>query len=154
LIQKEYEQTIAGLFAALNLIRYNSFELKGAEVQKVFDKYNETDFVNVHKGFYDNFGEMMFIKNKGGIIIIKTNSGKSLEFNMIKVENEARIKIIYYESKNVAVQVFSGIYVGNSKKWLPLNNIKLYKENGDVLFDYGEDGRTKKVNLKKEILKN
>lgn len=153
-IQQNYEQTIAGLFAALDLINYNNFELKGKEVQKVFDEYNQTNFAILQETFYKNFGEMMFIKNKGGIIVIKTASGNPLEFNMIKIENEARIKIVYYESKNVAVQVFSGMFVGNSRNWLPLNSIKFFKEKGDVLFDYGKDKRTKKLNLKKEILKN
>lgn len=34
-----------------------------------------------------------------------------------------------------------------------MNSIKLFKENGDVLFDYGDDNSTKKLNLKAEILK-
>jgi hypothetical protein len=43
--------------------------------------------------------------------------------------------------------------VGNRLKSYALNSIKLFKDTGDVLFDYGDDTSTKKLNLKKEILK-
>ncbi|MCF6342932.1 MAG: hypothetical protein L3J31_09030 [Bacteroidales bacterium] len=152
LLQLKYEQTIAGLFAALNLIKYNNFELKGTQVQKAFDDYNP-GFAQQAGEFYQNFGEMNFLKNKGGIIVIKTRTGEPLHFNMLRVDNEARIKIIKYKSGNVAVQVFSGISVGNRLKSYALNSIKLFKDTGDVLFDYGDDNSTKKLNLKKEILK-
>lgn len=153
LIQLDYEKTIAGLFAALKLITYNNYELKGTQIQKVFDDFNP-GFESLAKEFYTNFGEMIFIKNKGGIVVIKTKTGEPLYFNMLRIDSEARIKIIKYKSGNVAVQMFSGIFVGNSKKWLPMNSIKLFKENGDILFDYDDDHTTKKLNLKKEILKN
>ena len=152
LVQSEYEKTIAGLFAALNLIKYNNFELKGAEIQKAF-KLSGSVFPSMNSKFYNNFAKMHFIKNKGGIIIIKTDEEKPLWFNMIKVDNNARIKIIKYKSGNMAVQIFSGIYVSNGKIKFPMNKIKLFKTNGDVLFDYGDDNTIKKLNLKKEILK-
>ena len=34
-----------------------------------------------------------------------------------------------------------------------MNSIKLFKENGDVLLNFSDDQVTKKLNLKKEILK-
>jgi len=63
------------------------------------------------------------------------------------------LKSIKYKSGNMAVQIFSGIYVSNGKIKFPMNKIKLFKTNGDVLFDYGDDNTIKKLNLKKEILK-
>ena len=152
LIQLQYEKTIAGLFAALNLIKYNNFELKGSDVQKAIE-ISGSIFPDKNKNLFDNFSKMHFIKNKGGIIIVKTDEEKPLWFSMVEVDNNARIKIIKYKSGNMAVQIFSGIYVSNGKIKLPMNKIKLYKENGDVLFDYGDDNTTKKLNLKKEILK-
>ncbi len=152
LVLINYEKTIAGLFAALNLIKYNSLELKGTQIQKAFDE-SGSRFKDLSEKFYGNFGRMMFIKNKGGIVMIKTQGGEPLHFNMLRIDNEARIKIIKYKSGNVAVQIFSGIFVGNKLKSYPLNSIKLFKDTGDVLFDYGDDNSKKKLNLKKEILK-
>lgn len=34
-----------------------------------------------------------------------------------------------------------------------MNSIKLFKENGDILFNFDTDNSVKKMNLKTEILK-
>ncbi|MBN2614326.1 MAG: hypothetical protein JXR71_01415 [Bacteroidales bacterium] len=152
LVKRDYEQTIAGLFAAMQLIKANSLEIKGIQVQDVFQKHNK-QFIQYAKNFYDGFGLMRFMKNNSGIITIRTDDGKPLYFDKIKINNEARIKVIKYKSGNVEVQIFSGIDVGVPNHWFAMNTIKLFKDSGDLLFDFGENHITKKLNLKKEILK-
>ena len=95
---------------------------------------------------------MTFMKNSGGIITIKINEGKSIIFNKIKINNNARIKVSHYKSGNAQVDVFSGIYVGKNNIWYDMNFIKLYKNSGDLLLDYDDDHTQKKLNLKTEIL--
>jgi len=152
LIMLDYEKTIAGLFAAMQLIKSNSIEIKGTQIQQVLQKHNP-QFMDYAGAFYTGFGKMQFMKNNSGIVTIKTDDGKSLIFDKIKIDNEARIKVIKYKSGNLEVQVFSGIDVGVPGNWYPMNTIKLYKETGDLLFDFDEDHVTKKLNLKTEILK-
>ncbi len=74
-------------------------------------------------------------------------------FDKIKINNNARIKIIHYKSGNVQLDVFSGIYVGKKNIWYNMNFVKLYNKTGDLLLDYDEDHTQKKVNLKTDILK-
>ncbi len=52
------------------------------------------------------------------------------------------------------MEVISGIYVGGGNYWLDMNSIKLFRETGDLLFDFDADNSVKKINMKKEILKH
>ncbi len=152
LIGKQYEKTIAGLFAALYLLNVNSLEIKGETVQKVVEEHSD-NFKELFDESYKNFGRMNFLKNASGIIRIKTNDGKPALFGNIQVADEARIKIVKYESGNLKVEILSGIYAGRGQNRIPMNSVKLYKENGDLLLDFDEDHSQKKLNLRTEILK-
>ncbi len=151
--EKEYEQTIAGLFAALNLLKANTVEIQGANIKSTFDTYNKS-FKDYASAFYDNLKEMKFLKNEKGIVVIKTSNEKPILLDKIKIDNNARIRIVKYKSGNILVEVLSGIYVGGGSHWLDMNSIKLFKESGDLLFDFDTDNSVKKMNLKKEILKH
>ena len=150
--ENEYEETIAGLFAALNLLKANTVEIQGSNIKDAFDTYNKS-FKDYASGFYDNLKEMKFIKNNKGIVCIKTSDGKPIHLDKIKINNDARIRIVKYKSGNILVEVLSGIYVGGGNYWLDMNSIKLFKESGDLLFNFDSDNSVKKLNLKDEILK-
>ncbi len=150
--QNEYEATIAGLFSALNLLKANSIEIHGSEIKTTFDTYNNK-FNTYASGIYENLGKMMFVKNEKGIVTIKTSSGKPIKLDKIKIANNAKIRIVKYKSGNILVEVLSGIYVGGGNRWLDMNSIKLFKNTGDLLFNFDVDNTVKKLNLKKELLK-
>jgi len=152
LINDQYERTIAGLFAAMQLMQINALELPGEAVQQTFDKHNPA-FVSVAPKFYSSFGGLRFIKNAGGIITIKTTDGKAVVFDKIKVDDNARIKVITYKSGNARVEVFSGIQIAGPKLSYPLNEVKLYRESGDLLLDYDTDNSQVKLNLRRDMLK-
>ena len=151
--QNEYESTIAGLFSALNLLKANAIEIQGTQIKTTFDKYNN-QFSSYASGIYENLANMRFIKNNKGIITIKTIDNQPIILDKIKIGNDARIRIVKYKSGNIQVEVISGIYVGGGNYWLDMNSIKLFKETGDLLFDFDTDNSVKKMNLKKEILKH
>lgn len=150
--QNEYEATIAGLFSALNLLKANSIEIQGAEIKSTFDTYNNK-FSTYASGIYSNLARMKFVKNDKGIITIKTLDGKPILLDRIKISNDARIRIVRYKSGNILVEVLSGIFAGKGNYWLDMNSIKLFKESGDLLFNFDTDNSVKKLNLKKELLK-
>jgi hypothetical protein len=152
LIDDQYERTIAGLFAAMNLMQINALELPGEAVQRTFDKHNPA-FSAVAPKFYNSFGGLRFIKNAGGIITIKTADGKAVVFDKIRVDDNARIKVVTYKSGNARVEVFSGIHIAGPGLSYPLNEVKLYRESGDLLLDYDTDNSQVKLNLRKDMLK-
>ncbi len=150
--QNEYEATIAGLFSALNLLKANTIEIQGSEIKSTFDTYN-SNFSDYASGIYENLTSMKFVKNDKGIITIKTSQEKPIILDKIKIGNDARIRIVRYKSGNILVEVLSGIYVGGGKHWLDMNSIKLFKDSGDLLFNFDIDNSVKKINLKTELLK-
>lgn len=151
LLAELYEKTIAGLFAAMKLMQVNTIELQGEKVKAVFDQYNP-GFIKAAPAFYASFGNMRFMKNAGGIISIRTADGQAVVFDKIKITDNAKIKIVSYKSGNARIEVFSGIEISNGKLSYPLNEVKLYKENGDLLLDFDTDNSQIKLNLKKDML--
>ncbi|MBU1370235.1 MAG: hypothetical protein KJ578_11610 [Bacteroidetes bacterium] len=151
LLQENYEKTIAGLFAATKLLQINTIELKGQKVKEVFDRYNPA-FAQFAPGFYNSFGGMSFMKNAGGIISIRTTDGKDITFDRIKISDNARIKVVAYKSGNASVEIFSGIELSNGQLSYPLNQVKLYKDTGDLLLDFDTDHSQIKINLKADLL--
>ena len=150
--QDAYEATIAGLFSAFNLIKANSIAIEGSDIVKTFDKYNN-NFSSYAGNIYNNLAKMSFMKNDKGIITIKTDAEKPILFDKIKITNDAHIRVVKYQSGNILVEVLSGVYVGGGNYWLDMNSIKLFKESGDLLFNFDTDNSVKKINLKKELLK-
>lgn len=150
--QNEYEATISGLFSALNLLKANTIEIHGSEIKSTFDTYN-SKFIKYASGIYNNLANMRFVKNEKGIITIKTIDANPIILDKIKIGNDARIRIVKYKSGNILVEVLSGIYVGSGNYWLDMNSIKLFKDTGDLLFNFDSDNSVKKLNLKKELLK-
>ena len=151
LLQENYEKTIAGLFAATKLLQINTIELKGQKVKEVFDRYNPA-FAQFAPGFYHSFGGMSFMKNAGGIISIRTADSKDITFDKIKISDNARIKVVAYKSGNASVEIFSGIELSNGQLSYPLNQVKLYKDTGDLLLDFDTDHSQIKINLKADLL--
>ncbi len=149
---EEYEATIAGLFSALNLLKSKPVPIHGGDIKTTFNTYNKR-FKNYASGIYKNLGLMKFLKNERGIIAIKTNQEQDIILDKIKISHDARIRIVKYKSGNILLEVLSGIYVGEANDWLDMNSIKLFRDSGDLLFDFDYDNSVRKVNLKKEILK-
>jgi hypothetical protein len=140
------------LFAAIRLIQINSLELPGKDVQQVFDKHNPA-FVKSAPKFYAGFGGLRFMKNAGGIITIKTSDGKPVVFDKIVVHDNARIKVVTYKSGNARIEVFSGINISNGTLSYALNEVKLFKDTGDLQLGYDADNTQVKLNLRRDMLK-
>jgi len=143
---KLYHQTVAGLFAVIELIKNSGMELEGAEVQKALNKYNP-DFKSRNPTIYKNIGNIRFIKNANGIVKIKTHDGQSVSFSNMDISDGSRIKITHHASGNASIEVLSGIEVGKAIVWYDLNSIKLHRKNPDLVFDYSDDHTKKTVSM-------
>ncbi len=151
LISQNYEPGIAGLFAVLSLINNSGTSLPGTQAQKALDVYNPT-FKKKSPAIYQNIGKIEFIKNSQGIVTIRTSDGKDVNFDAVKVQNNSKIKVSMFNSGNAQIDILSGVMVGKAVIWYSLNYVRLFKDHGDLLFDYDRDHTQKKVNIKKDIL--
>ncbi len=151
LITEKYEKSIAGLFAVIYLVQSSGISIPGSAAMEVINKYNpkfKTDSPNLYK----SIGKIQFIKNEEGVVTIKTDGNKGLSIDMMRINNDARIKISMLENGDARIDVLSGIRVGKAMWWYDLNYILMYKQNGDLMFDYDTDHSQTVINLKIDIL--
>lgn len=151
LVAANYEKSIIGLFAAVNLIHNSGMSLPGKIVQEAIDKYNP----NFRKGspvIYENLGRIEFIKNSEGIITVRTNDKNPVTFDAVKLSHDSKIKISTFSSGNAQIDILSGVTIGKGYIHYNLNYVKMFKENGDLLFDYDADHTQKRINLGKDML--
>ncbi len=152
LIAHNYNKSIAGLFAVINLINNSGISLPGKMAQEALNKYNP-NFKKSSPNIYNNIGKVQFMKNSQGVVNIRTDNGKSVYFDAVKINNNSKFKVSSYNSGNALINILSGIRVGKAIIWYDLNFIKLLKNTGDIVFDYDSDHTQKKINLGRDILK-
>lgn len=151
LVDSRTDRGIAGLLAAINLVRNMGAVLSGSDAQAALDRFNP-GFKKRSPDIYKNIGKVTFVKSDNGVIIITTDNGNDILFDKIKVKNKARITISSLPSGDYRLDVLSGIRVGKMVVWYDLNYIRLSGSNGDMLFDYDSDHSQQKVNMRKDIL--
>ncbi|MBN2174737.1 MAG: hypothetical protein JW731_11435 [Bacteroidales bacterium] len=151
LIVKNYERIIAGVFSVINHIEFNGFKVSGRDAQLTLDKYNPP-FKKSYPEIYENIGKINFLINDDGIIVIETEGERSVLFDKLKISNGAKIKIAKFENGDARIDCLSGITVGKLMIWFDLNYVRMYKLDGNLLFDYDTDHTQKIMNLKEDIL--
>jgi hypothetical protein len=151
LVSEQYDPGIAGLFAVMNLINNFGNSLPGTQAQKAIDQYNPS-FRKNSPTIYDNIGRIEFIKNSQGIVTVRTNDGKDVNFETVKISNNSKLKLSVYNSGNAQIDILSGVQVGKAIIWYNLNFIRLFKTTGDMMFDYDTEHTQKTLNVKKDIL--
>jgi hypothetical protein len=151
LLTQQADKGIAGLLAVVSIIQNTGVVIPGRIAQNALDKYNP-NFKSSSPSIYKNIGKISFLKNANGIISIQTENGNDIKFDKVKVSDKSSARIISLPGGDFKLEVLSGIKVGRSIIWFPLNNVKLLKKSGDLLFDYSSDHSQAKVNLRKDIL--
>lgn len=151
LVAEDYNPAVAGLFAAFKLIGNSTVTLPGTEVQKTIDKHNP-NFKKVSPTVYASLGVIQFIRNSEGIITIRTNDGQEeVNFQSLRISNNARFKISLFNSGNQQLDVMNGISVGKSIIWYNLNSLKIFK-TGDMVVDYDIDHTKIRMNIVTDVL--
>lgn len=151
MLAESTDKGIAGLFAAILLVKNMGATLSGEDAKAALDKYNP-GFSKNCPNIYKNLSMINFVKNSNGVISIQTVNGKDIYFDKIRVKNNANINIVQHSQGDLSVEVLSGIQVGKMVVWYKLNSIALQKKTGDMVFDYDKDNSTAKVNMSKDIL--
>ena len=71
---------------------------------------------------------------------------------MMRIQDNSKIKIIFLENGNAQLDILTGVRVGKAIIWYNLNYVLMYKQNGNMLFDYASDHSQKLMNLRDDIL--
>lgn len=150
-LKEKTEKGIAGLLAVVELVNNNQMAVSGEIAVKALDKYNPT-FKTRCPTIYKNICQITFLRNEEGIITLKTQNGKPVNFDKVRVKDGSKMKIVYMPNGDVRVDVINNIVVGKAFIWFPLNRVTLYRESGDMLFDYDKDHTLRTFNLTKDIL--
>lgn len=151
LIEDNYHPVIAGIIAAIDLLKNSDYKISGEAVQEAINRNNE-QFKVLYPDFYSNIGKIIFLKGESGVITVQLKEGRKLDFDRLKIYNNAKILPEADESGDVLCKVVSGIKVGKAFIWFRLNSVRLLKKTGEMLFDYDKDHTKVKVNLQKDIL--
>ena len=122
----------------------------GSDAQKTFDKYNP-DFRDEYPDIYEGISKINFIINDDGMVLIETLNRKTVILRELKIKNNAKLKITPYQDGNTQLDILNGVQVGKFFIWFDLNFAKLFKDDGDILFDYDSDHSQKLMNLKEDI---
>lgn len=151
LISESCEKTIAGVFSVINHVKLDGFKLLGTDAQKTLDQYNPV-FKEEYPDIYESIGKINFVINNDGIVTLETTDGSNVLIRELKLKNNATMKVIPYEDGNARVDIMNGVQVGKFFIWFNLNFVKMFKTNGDILFDYDKDHSQRVMNLKEDIL--
>ncbi len=151
-LQRHTEKGIAGLLALINMVESEPVALSGEMAAKTLDKFNPS-FKDRCPTIYKNICMITFLRNEEGIIMLKTQHGKNVNFDKVRVKDGGKMKIVKLPEGDVKVEVISNIVVGKAFIWFPLNSVTLFRKSGDMLFDYDKDHTLRTFNLTKDILK-
>ena len=92
------------------------------------------------------------MKNESGIITIVNEAGGNVDFSRMRIQDQAKVRLRTFDDGNAQLDVLTGISVGKAFVRFKLNHIKLFKENGNLLFDYDNDNTQIVMNLREDIL--
>ncbi len=150
-VAQQADKAIAGLMAAIRLVKYMGVSLTGSKIKDALDKNNPT-FKKLCPNIYGNLGKINFVQNAKGVITIQTQNGKDIGFDKVKVTNNSSISISEVPGGDYKIDILSGIKVGKLVVWYNLNYIKMISRKGNLLFDYSPDHSQATVNVQKDIL--
>jgi len=151
LIDLSYEPGIAGLFAFIHHIREKQSVIEGNQVVKALDIYNP-GFRSRCPNIYRNLTKIRLVINNEGIIKIETIDDSFVSFDKLKVNHGASVRLQTLQNGDMQLNVLSGIQVGKMVVWYNLNFIRLFKKDGNLLFDFNNDHTRKTYNLRRDIL--
>lgn len=150
-VAKQTDPSIAGLLAAIRLVRYMDVSLTGKQIQQSLDINNPT-FKKKCPNIYSNLGKINFVKNSKGVITIQTEGGGDIGFDKVKITNKSTVSISELQNGDYKMEVLSGVKVGKMVVWYHLNYVRMISRKGDLLFDYASDHSQATVNVRKDIL--
>ncbi len=150
LIREDYEPSIAGIFAAINLIKLNNVVIPGKAAQQALDRYNP-DFKKTAPNVYAAIARISFLKNDQGVVLIATDNGRTVTIDYLRIRNNSLVKVTEFSNGNTQLDILSGMSVGKAIIWYDLNFVRLLKDSGDMLFDYARDNTQRVFNLRNDI---
>ncbi|MCD8080833.1 MAG: hypothetical protein LUF04_10645 [Bacteroides sp.] len=150
-ISNRTDPSIAGVFAFIEMMSKPGRRINGADVIAALDRYNPS-FRQRCPNIYKNIATISIVVNESGVMTIQTSHGKSVSFDKVRVQSGSKVSLRTLPSGDIRMDIIDGVKVGAAVIWFRLNHVILYKQNGDLLFDYDKNHTTKTFNLGKDIL--
>ncbi len=151
LIDNDVDPAIAGLFAAIKVIKADGVVFPGSAAQEAINKENP-GFKRRFPNTFEKIGRINFMQNNSGLIEIRTADGKDVRFDKLRIRDESVIRTVSLANNNEQIEVVSRISVGQAFIWYSLNFVRLYHDTGDMLFDYGRSNSRQRMNVREDIL--
>jgi hypothetical protein len=125
--------------------------ITGKTVQEAFEKYNP-GFKKAAPRVYESIGKIRLVKNSDGIIIVTTEDGKPITLDKIRISNDTRLRVSFLPNGDARMDVLNGVKVGKAIIWFTLNYVRLFRSNGNMIFDYDSDHSQVTMNMKNDLL--
>ncbi len=150
LLDDNYDRAIAGLFAAINLVKLENVMIPGTAAQQALDRYNP-GFRRRAPTVYNAIANINFLKNDQGVVLITVDGGSSITIDYLRIRDNATVKVTEFSNGNTQLDVLSGLSVGKSIVWYDLNFVRLLRDTGDLLFDYSRKNTQRTFNIEKDL---
>ncbi len=142
---EEYNNKIAPLFAAIEILSQNGGQISGLNVRNLIRKHSP-DFPQKNPEIYEGLLRMQFVINKGGIVHIETYKEEKVSLFSMSIKNNTNLQIIKNDKDQYLLKILNGIDVGKAFIWFTLNSISM-QSSGDMVFDYDSDHTQKTVSI-------
>lgn len=150
-VNNQTDKGLAGLLAVIAMIQEHDTPVSGLMALQALDQYNPT-FKTRCPAIYKNIGKIEFIRGEEGIIQMKTQNGKAVNFDKVQVKDGSRMRVIPIAGNDLKVEIIDGIQVGKAFIWFRLNEVTLKRQTGDMIFDYDKDHTLRTFNMSRDIL--
>ncbi len=151
LVGNNVEPSIAGLFAAIQLVKDEGIVFPGTAAQEALLK-NNPGFRSRYPNTFANIGKINFLRNKSGLIEIRTENGEDVIFEQLRIRDRSVIRVVSLDNNNEQIDVVERISVGMAPFWFNLNFVRLYHDTGDLMFDYRRNNSRSVMNMQRDIL--
>jgi hypothetical protein len=144
------EQSIAYLSSVFNSVLSPGNQLTATELEALNQKMigpNANSMTNLK----ETLANLKTIRNKDGIIEIKTINSVPVKISSFRILGNSRLKIIPLDNNDLKIKVIDGIEFDNGILKEKINSLILEISSGNVLIDLGKDHLIISRNLNYEL---
>ncbi len=150
LIQANYNQYVAGLFAFMKAVKSNGANVSGDKILEAVNSLNSS-LKNSKAELYKSLSTIESLQNAGGIITLRTKNKVDIKISDMLISDNAKFKLSIFKEGTARLTFLSGAKFGSNKLKTDLNTIRILK-SGDIIFDYDTEHSKMKLNFKDDII--
>ena len=145
-VEKKSHPAVEGVLGLMKLLEKSGTEVTGNQLQNLLIRYNPIFQVN-NASFFNAIGQVDYLKNENGIVVLKTIGGKKILYGNLKLEDGARFNLSVFDNGDLSVGIISGFQKVVMQVALPLNSLLIDSSSGNMILDFDHDHTLKTVSL-------